>query len=63
MKRLSKESAIWGIVGKSVKGGVGVEVRRVKNVRQNRVSPDKNKPGNYCTIARVYISKRQPDNS
>ena len=40
MKRLSQESAVQGDVGKSVKGSVGAEVRGVKNVRQNRVSPD-----------------------
>ena len=41
MKRLSKKSVVWGDVGKSVKGGVGAEVGGVKNVRQNRVSPDR----------------------
>ena len=40
LKRLFKESAVWGDVGKSVKGSVGVEVGGVKNVRWNKVSPD-----------------------
>ena len=30
MKRLSKESAVWGDVGKSVKGNVGAEVGGVR---------------------------------
>ena len=40
IKRLSKESAVQEDVGKSVEGSVGAEVGWVKNVRQNRVSPD-----------------------
>ena len=31
---------MWGDVRKSVEGSIGVEVRGVKNVRWNRVSPD-----------------------
>ena len=35
------DSLVRGDVGKSIKGSVEVEVRGVKNVRQNRVSPDR----------------------
>ena len=35
--RLSRKSAMWGDVGKSVGGSIRAEVGGVKNVRQNRV--------------------------
>ena len=46
------EVYIWGDVGKSVKGSIGVEVRGVKNVRWNRVSPDSLEPGNVAKEGR-----------
>ena len=38
--RLSKEPAVWRDVREGVKGDVGVEVRGVRNLKWNRVSPD-----------------------
>ena len=38
--RLSKESAVQGDVREGVKGNVRAEVGGVRDVRQNRVSPD-----------------------
>ena len=37
---VAKESVMWGDVGKSVEESIRDEVRGVKNVRWNRVSPD-----------------------
>ena len=40
MWRLSKGSAMWRDVGKSVEGSIRAEIGGVENVRWNRVSPD-----------------------
>ena len=38
--RLSKEPVVWRDVREGVKGDVGAEVRGVRDVKWNRVSPD-----------------------
>ena len=39
--RLSKRSVVWRDVREGVKGNVRAEVRGVRDVRWNRVSPDR----------------------
>ena len=39
-----------GDVGKSVEGSIGDEVGGVKNVRQNRVSPDRQHPKEHLEL-------------